>query len=92
MKMVTHLTCMTPGREPFFFFFFNTPLFCQREFKALQTKRKEKSPQEHWDLCVSGKEQNSGRFQRDLNFSIKIQSWERGRQRHKKGKDPETGH
>ena len=48
MKMVTHLTCMTPGREPFFFFFFffNTPLFCQREFKALQTKRKEKSPQE----------------------------------------------
>ena len=43
MKMVTHLTSMTPGREPFFF---NTPLFCQRELKALQTKLKDKSPQE----------------------------------------------
>ena len=59
-------------RKGTFFFFFNTPLFCQRELKALQTKWKEKSPQVHWDLCVSGKEQNSGQFQRDLNFSIKI--------------------
>ena len=28
------------------FFFFNTPLFSQRELKALQTKQKDKSPQE----------------------------------------------
>ena len=43
MKTVTHLTCLTPGRE---LFFFNTPLFSQRELKALQTKQKDKSPQE----------------------------------------------
>ena len=76
---------MTPGRE--LFFFLNTPLFCHRELKALQSKRKDKSPQEHWDLHVSGKERNSGQFQRDLNFSIKIQSWELGRGRYKKGKE-----
>ena len=88
--MVIHLTCMTPRRELFFFL---TLLFCQRELKALQTKLKDKSPQEHWDLCVSGKEGNSGQFQRHLNFSIKIQSWERGRRRHKKDlKDLESGH
>lgn len=85
MKMVTHLTYMTPGRE--LFFFFNTPLFCHQELKALQSKRKDKSSQEHRDLRVSGKERNSGQFQRDLNFSIKIQSWELGRGRYKKGKE-----
>ena len=69
------------------FFFFNTPLFCHQELKALQSKRKDKSSQEHRDLRVSGKERNSGQFQRDLNFSIKIQSWELGRGRYKKGKE-----
>ena len=43
MKMVTHLTYMTPGRE-LFFFFFNTPLFCHQELKALQSKRKASLP------------------------------------------------
>ena len=44
MKMVAHLTCMTPRRE----LLFKTYLFCQRELEDIPSKLKDKSPQEHW--------------------------------------------